>query len=300
MNATDIFECILKGSVKKLALHIGDIPRSVPKHNLYNHYDYGAHRHKSNERSLKKTITLFDQGMSMGLSQLTTRLLEASCTNIYGGYSKEDKNTLSIDPVREFLSTLASTLQKHAAPPLESVKNMFVALIRGALVVRVPKRPKQPRGWAHNPTECPISGPCHVCKQLNTFLRDPIMQAQTFWLRPEEKQHARLLLPVRSFELDSERSRSPHGLIVYKRGTEYAYNLREYEASMAALEERVSKLRCEYVKSLLGDDLYRELILLEATPESETAEQTSSAAGKKRKADEELDGSSAARPQLIE
>ncbi|KAI1771894.1 hypothetical protein F4818DRAFT_444892 [Hypoxylon cercidicola] len=283
-DAKYVFQCVIEGCKKTLALQIGDLPKP----------SWSTKEHKfqcAEATSLRGFITVIHQGFGIGLSRQITELLENSCVNIYQSRSKAKYSCPII--VRYFLLNLTSALDKHNVPPLESVRDMYITLLRNVLITSPPKRPRKPPGWKHKPLAC--TPYCSDCKELNAFLTDSKAQTCEFRMPEKRRRHLQDQLPPGFFQCRTEKDHSPYKLVITKTGREYEESLKQYYNGLGELTKRVDKLQCEYVKSLLGDDLYQELVLLKDIVGPEGMQQTN-----KRKADEELEGSSASRPRLIE
>ncbi|RYC63472.1 hypothetical protein CHU98_g2744 [Xylaria longipes] len=82
-------------------------------------------------------------------------------------------------------------------------------------------------------------------------------------------------------------------------GKEFEEDLQEYNREVAEFERPFLALRHEYMKGLLGDAVYRELVMLEGVRDSEGAKQLASAAvtGTKRGADETLENQTTVKPR---
>lgn len=241
--------------------------------------------------TLRGFINVIHYGFSIGLSQQTTELLDKSCANIH----KSSKVKYACPIIaRHFLINLTSTLKRHDVPPLESVKHMYIVLIRSLIVSNPPKPPTKPHGWKHKPRACTPT--CSDCKELNAFLLDSMTQTYEFRMVEKRRKHIEAQLPSGIFFCQTNRDRTPYALIVTKTGREYEGELQSYKDSIATLVAQVSELQDTYVRLLLGDDLYEELVLLKNLVGPEGVQQNSN----KRKATEELAGSTASRPHLIE
>ncbi|KAI1074911.1 hypothetical protein F5B20DRAFT_418402 [Whalleya microplaca] len=114
-GAVNTFRYILEGTMKQLTLKIWDFPKDSGSTH--------AHGIHCKEATFPRNfIQLIDDGFSIGLSDLTNVLLDASGTAVYQYTLKLKTSTLpSARVVRSFLCTLIPILEKHQVPPLESV-----------------------------------------------------------------------------------------------------------------------------------------------------------------------------------
>ncbi|KAI2470828.1 hypothetical protein F4781DRAFT_159286 [Annulohypoxylon bovei var. microspora] len=298
-SAKDTCLSILAGSLKKLALKIEDFPVSG-----YVTGVYGPLEHLSEPAStIRDVIDVIDQGFDMGLNEQATELLDISCTTIYQFCPKSGaKSAPGPLVVRDFLRSLVSVLQKHQVTPPESFKNMFIVLLRNILVSHPPKCPKPLRGWTHKSRPSAYHRgnlqSCKDCEELDAFLRNADQEVHVFRMAEYRRRHLRERLPLDLFDCQADMTQKPQRFIVRKLGKEFKQEMTEYKISLNSFEDNVRILRCEWVKSLLGEDLYDELILLKNIPESDGAQLVKRA--EKRKPEEEPEGSIASRPRVIE
>ncbi|KAI1135202.1 hypothetical protein F5Y05DRAFT_395929 [Hypoxylon sp. FL0543] len=291
--AENTFQSILEGSMEQLALRIGDFLHLDDRQTM-------THAIKSIPASLVKGfLEVVDHAFDMGLTQQATRLIDASCTNICQSCSGSKTEAFPrYSAVQHFLESLISMLRNDRVPPLDSIKNTFVTLLRNILVAKPPERPKPPQGWAHRPRQCNPS--CEDCIELSAFLRSSEDKTREFRMVGKRRQHIEDRLPRDLFHYrQTNRSHLPYGLIVTKLGKEFQLEMREYHQRLSKFEGRVRGLRCEELKLLLGEDMYNELVMLKDIPDSEGAKQLKGAE-KKRKAEDDLEGSSSSRPRVAE
>ena len=256
-GAADAFKGFVENLTEKLALRISDLPREHKPKTLKEPttFDYPG-----------KFINLIDEGFSLGLREQMTELLSTSCAAVHKAVPKPKSTTLpSIDATQEFLKSLTATLQKHDVPPLDAIRNMYAALARNVLLgAGLPKPPAPLRGWAHRNRHCTSS--CADCQQLNAFLRDPEEQTCKFRLSAPRRRHIEERLPVALFDCRTLRSGLPHVLVVTKRGTEHDDEMRQYDDAIRLFQDRIRFLQCPYVETLLGEGLYRKLVMLQDEP----------------------------------
>ncbi|XXH00494.1 hypothetical protein Hte_006840 [Hypoxylon texense] len=277
-GAKDVFQCILEGCAEILPLKIEDLLKS---------------EHKFPGAELGTLMTFFNivhLSCDIGLSQQVTELIEKSCANI----CRSDAKAKYISPIiaNRFLQDLTFLLTTYNIPHLESVKHLYIILLRNVLLANPPKRPREPWGWAYKPRAC---GPyCGGCQELDAFLLNSEVQTYGFRVTQDKRVHLESRLQPGPFMWHTIKGSSPHTLVITKTGTEYGEDLRKYNDSVANLVNQVSRFQCEYVRSLLGNDLYQKLVLLRDILGSEGVQQT-----EKREADGELDGWIASRPRLM-
>ena len=104
-----------------------------------------------------------------------------------------------------------------------------------------------------------------ACKELNEFLKSETEPSRQFQSPGESYYHFRKgLLPSKHFRLETvgDGRGPPSTLVVTKLGTEYQEDLEMHKAEIQKLEKRLLAFRTPFVKAVLGDELYAELVLL--------------------------------------
>ncbi|KAI0881085.1 uncharacterized protein GGS22DRAFT_197140 [Annulohypoxylon maeteangense] len=293
-DAKGMFLSILDACTKRLVLQ----PQHFPASKYVTALNKPGGPLNNSARTIKGVLGVIEQCFDMKLTNQATELLDMSCTNIYKACSKPEDNPLPGPIVaRDFLLSLVLMLQKHGVTPFESFENMFMLFLREILASHPPTCPRPPHGWAHKPRpKCSQDGSCEDCKDLNDFLENPEMEVGEFCGDPDKRQHLERQLPMRLFRCQS--AKEPEKLIVRKLGNEFKEDMKDYKTKLSLFENRVRVLRCEYVESLLGEELYGELVLLKCIPDSDGAKGSKHA--EKRKAEDELEGPASSRPMLIE
>ncbi|RYO92416.1 hypothetical protein DL766_000386 [Monosporascus sp. MC13-8B] len=173
--------------------------------------------------------------------------------------------------VREFLEALVYVAEKHQLPEIPSLRELFEILFRRYILVGLPILPPPPPGWTHKPRWCRAPyrrDLCPHCAELNQFLASSDQAQARFTKAQTYRDHIEKQLTSQFFRWWTEPS-SVRGvnstLVVTKLGTEYAEDVQQFLRSVATIEEGVRVFARGYVRRLLGDELYRELILLEKT-----------------------------------
>ncbi|ORY68927.1 uncharacterized protein BCR38DRAFT_482401 [Pseudomassariella vexata] len=209
-----------------------------------------------------KFINLLDKCFSCDLTTQATNLLNASCDNIV----RSQRNVAQIGyadgtSVVKFLRALLVVMQKHRLPPLTT---------------RYPNYDEY--------------------KELDSFLCDADQKVISFRKNQSIRCHIQYQLQLQAFTFHTETRGTPHTLIITKRGNEFEVDLQRYHAQLAKVEERLRPFRHGYVEQLLGEVLYREIVMLENVIDSEGSRLLAS--GTKRPAEDELVDPSFARPRL--
>ncbi|KAJ0109209.1 hypothetical protein J7T55_009540 [Diaporthe amygdali] len=195
---------------------------------------------------------------------------------------------------------LGDLLELHKAPFMESLRNVFEDLLRNYALSPFPVYPTRSVGWAHRPRGC--NAACGACRDLDLFLTDPQQQVGRFWLLKKARDHVEMRLPRGFFRLTVDPGSKPHALLVYKisQDGEFREAVVAWERSAGFLQNSTKDLRKEHFRKILGDDLYRELVLLEGPPGSSiSGNPAQSTGGVKREAEDELLPPPRSRPWMM-
>ncbi|RYP03240.1 hypothetical protein DL764_005287 [Monosporascus ibericus] len=134
--------------------------------------------------------------------------------------------------VREFLEDLVDIAEKHQLPEIPSLRELFEILFRRYILFLAASDQVQARFTKAQTYRD------HIEKQLsNQFFQ--------WWTEPSSARGVNSTL------------------VITKLGTEYAEDVQQFLRSVTRIEEGVRVFARDYVRRLLGDELYRELILLE-------------------------------------
>ncbi|KAI0856957.1 hypothetical protein F4860DRAFT_528715 [Xylaria cubensis] len=220
-------------------------------------------------------LDILERTLSHGLKSIAESLLDATWTNVNACHKGEDTTPLkpSYKGVVEcFLHRLGRILQGHKVSHLDSTRQIFTLLMRRGLYADVPSYPKKLPGLSHKPRGCG----CKDCDKLDDFLRAEDISEFEF---KEPHYHLRNgRLPSSVFKLEYASSMT---LKVSKlQGKEFEEDISMYNRKVADFEKRVEIFRNEYMKELLGDAVYRELVMLEGVKGSKGAAELASADAK--------------------
>ena len=97
-----------------------------------------------------------------------------------------------------------------------------------------------------------VSACCSDCAQLSTFLRDPNRATSRFPLAESRLRHLENKLYNCSARCTTDRSVSPHTLVVTKTNDKYEKDLREWERRKQQTEESIGKLGQDALQELFA------------------------------------------------
>lgn len=189
-----------------------------------------------------------------------------------------------------FVRMLGDLLAAHTAPFTESLRYLFEYLLRHYALPPFPIFPARPVGWAHRPRGCGRS--CEACGELDMFLTDPERKVGDFshLRRAHIRDHVIRRLPSDTFKC-AVNLRGNVSFLIYKISAdgEFREALSAYEHAARALRDCTKDFHGEHFWRILGEDLYRELVLLEGPGGSRApGHPGQTAAGVKREAEEQL------------
>ncbi|KAF4810912.1 hypothetical protein CGCSCA5_v010211 [Colletotrichum siamense] len=281
-NAKDIYVYMVKNALPKLLLSGEDItPTSTP---------YAAL-----SAAVIGPLTEFayrvNEGLTLGAAEQALQLLEAGCNNLVWTKSEWQPSAVQANVVEKLLVPLMTTMQRHSIPVEnhEAVRNLLEVIIGEGLLQQLGPFPPRPVGWTYKPRRCaPYRGQrtvCRDCDELEVFLTAPDQKVWRFAAAEARRKHINSLLygTEKYFRMTTERTRSPHTLVIEKTGGEYKDEVEKWRRQVQAMASLLSPLNSDFLKNMVGESRYRELILLEPLL-SQTDSGT--VAGVKREADE--------------
>ncbi|KAI0402892.1 hypothetical protein F4802DRAFT_574226 [Xylaria palmicola] len=210
--------------------------------------------------------------LAHGLRPIANQILDATWAKVNAYHKSKDSTSLrSQDTVKSNLYELCSLLQDFKVPYRRSTRQLFTLLIRRYLYLNVPSYPEERPGWSYKNRGC--TSYCEECSTVNKFIRDEDAIKHTFEFRDWERfaRHARAL-PSSVYCIHSD-EQSKTVEVTKIAGGGFEEDLDDYRPQVAKFEEYFRRLRCDYIKELLRDADYRELVMLEGVKLSEGAEQ---------------------------
>ncbi|RYP65001.1 hypothetical protein DL771_008498 [Monosporascus sp. 5C6A] len=284
-RAEAIARRVLDATLPKLRLEIDDFSTSMVENQPHDAYPQ-ALSWDYRTCAVANFVRYLDLFLRYDFRDLSQQLLEISCDHIVeslrnrsskpgagpSGIVRSAPEKIEYMPsffVREFLESVVDIAEKHQLPEIPSLRKLFEILFRRYILVGLPIFPPPPPGWAHKPRWCRAQygrDPCPPCAELNQFLAASDQVQARFTNSQTYRDHIKKQLTSQFFRWWTEPSsvRGVHStLVVTKLGTEYAEDVQQFLRSVATIEEGVRVFARDYVRRLLGEELYRELILLE-------------------------------------
>ncbi|KAH7117235.1 hypothetical protein B0J13DRAFT_203422 [Dactylonectria estremocensis] len=269
-NAKDLYLCVFKHSGQRLCISEGDF-------GFCRRWDdpMGSHTPCS------KFIRMLEESYAIGAGKEALDLLEKNCARLVEkkhAWSTVDDHELT----NGLLVPLVKMLEKLGVASAQPVQQFLEVTLRDRIHARINTRPVKLEGWSHEPLGCKASERCRDCPALNQFLTSPTDRTWHFSAGAPRRSHIEMILPNANYSQTTLKNKSPHTLVVTKRGTHYDKALERWQAAYQQVEHTVGGMRSEYLKGFIGEEKYRELILLQKPGQEDLC---SRVLGVKREAD---------------
>ncbi|RSL69246.1 hypothetical protein CEP54_002444 [Fusarium duplospermum] len=197
-----------------------------------------------------------------GLSEEASRLLAATSAGLAKSRHSWPRNIGRSRAIMEGLvKHLAGLFERGEAMPVPEFGDLVELLIRDFIHTTMPPLPAEPNGWTYDARGCS----CADCWDLRAFLTSSVMQTWEFPAPQKRRKHIEemLLGDTYSFRIETTQNRSPYTLVVTKTGGEHQLKVKKWQDAYQQLNNLVAPFRNEAMRGCLGDEKYRELILLE-------------------------------------
>ncbi|KAK7752138.1 hypothetical protein SLS62_005882 [Diatrype stigma] len=228
--------------------------------------------------------------LNAGFTEQVGRLLDSTSSSLIKSASKKKKSPPpmpnEVASVQEFLQALPNVLQEHKVPPRSSVGDLLEALLRGYILIGMPECPKRLPGWKYKPRGCRQAN-CVDCKSLDKFLGATNEWECRFSMNEKRRTHLQSQLDPGPFHCTIDKTMTPYTLVVLKagEGKDNEEDLKAYQSKLDRFRDKTKPIQHDYVKQLMGESRYRELVMLETPPSSEGASQPAKPV-KRKKADD--------------
>ncbi|KAI8723871.1 hypothetical protein NCS52_00243900 [Fusarium sp. LHS14.1] len=178
-----------------------------------------------------------------GLSQEASSLVAATSAGLAKSRHSWPRNIGRSRAIMEGLvKHLAGLFERGEAVPVPEFGELVELLIRNFIHTTVPPFPAEPNGWTYDArgymgVSCPQKRGKHI---------EEMLLGDTY-----------------SFRIETTQTRSPYTLVVTKTGGEHQLKVKKWQDAYQQLNSLVAPFRNEAMRGCLGDEKYRELILLE-------------------------------------
>ncbi|KAF4957882.1 hypothetical protein FSARC_11146 [Fusarium sarcochroum] len=276
-NAKEMFQSIIKYSDAKLRLSPHDLePRGCALQ--------WSHKLPAHQSNCKPFLDFVEQSYDIGASKEAAKVIEETFTGLL-----ESKSTWILvqnQPglIAHVLTPIIRMFQDGRTEPVPALGDVLELLIRIVIKYDLPRLPNTRGGLAFEARGC---GYCADCVEVNQFLASPDQLVWKFTAPTDRRTHVEHALRLDE-SIHTASSRDPmrgrcNTLTVTKKAAERSIGLEQWQRTLGKLKEAMQPLESGFMREFLGEQRYRELILLEGlTP----FPQTSSAAGVRRPAPE--------------
>ncbi|KAJ8122089.1 hypothetical protein ONZ43_g1627 [Nemania bipapillata] len=222
--------------------------------------------------------SLLDECLLSGLQQYVDDLLRRSLATITAAPVKDGSSVLTTHRsaarrttlAEEMLGSICEDFEKSKMPPSQPARDFVIAVLKKFVLTDLPKCPQQPEGFVHQQRGC---GKCQHCQELDDFLVSPREREREFLKGPRIRTHMESRLPSHLFQCTAQNvtqgKKQQYLLKVVKLGREHEVAIDAYNQDLRYILTKVQPFRTEYMKQLLGDDAYGELIMLANLPHPE-------------------------------
>lgn len=231
-------------------------------------------------------IMMMEEGYINNARAETSKLVEETCA-LLASDTKETARMLELQPVdliNALLRPLTIGLSTHHVEPLPSVQKLFKKCLRRICETAPKEPPTSLHGWAHRRRGCSTGSKnvCKDCKEMDKFLASTTDQVWKFAAGEHRRKHISSRLCSSMYTLATIKEGSPYTLVVRKNEPEEDRVQREYSAKMEHINSILEPLRIDYVKELLGEATYKELIMLGRTSKLKREAESSPGSASKR------------------
>ncbi|KAI0972310.1 hypothetical protein F4678DRAFT_460536 [Xylaria arbuscula] len=276
-----------RGKKSLITRLVQELPNDLPEATQTNAKDIAVVYDHFSSTTASSFIRLLKRSLEFGLESAAIKLLEASWANIKACHEETDSVPLMRykGMVECFLHHLVRLLRDYKVTHVDSTQQLFTLLIRRYLFHNAPSYPAETVGWSFKPRGCG----CKSCNELDNFLRAEDVTDREIRIDEYNRYYLESVFPHIMFNDDRGNNKDTQKMSKLQ-SKEFELDLNGYKKKVTKFEQPFTELRHEYLKELLGDADYRELVMLEGVKESEGSKQLATAIvtmGTKRAADDE-------------
>jgi hypothetical protein len=255
-----MYNTMLRNSGSKLVLETKEVIQEMTC--WYNE----SNRHNGPTETF---ITMIGGGYASEAREEASKLLDMTCSQLASSLPGEAAKKPNLRPgrfVNTILRPFTAQLSTNHVPPIPAVQGLFEKCLQILPELVDKKELDGLTGWALRPRGCKKNKgeKCKDCVIMDEFLASETRQVWEF-ISAEHKERAHIQLQLGVCAHVTLRTQTPHTLVVKKTMTEEDRVEKQHAATMKTLNSALEPLRVEYVKELLGEEKYQELVMLETT-----------------------------------
>ena len=286
-KATEMYKYILETAGSTLVLQPNDL-KPISKYSLNSSGGWSQDVLEYEKLFLR----MIEEGYLNEAGDEAFKVLEASFLRLQSTAAAWRCEIRDTNITKDFLLPLLKGLEKYNVQATSEIRWFYTECLQ-EFHKAIPKQPNGGlQGWAHRPRKCTNSyrtmglggETCKDCQALNTFLKSRTEKTWHFQAGEPRRKHVTHDLTSEFFKLETTKNSVPHTLVVTKREPESNRAKKEYAKATRIVETEVKPLRCDYLKELLGEDKYEELVMLKtATERKRQADGGEASASKRRR-----------------
>ncbi|KAH8811098.1 hypothetical protein F5884DRAFT_781170 [Xylogone sp. PMI_703] len=260
-----LFQSILESCYQKLSIGQGDFPAQPQfrSDQMVTYHRPSEELHKSSP--LAQFTTLVDQSLSLRFPEQAVQLIEETTKSFSNKPTNWQGCNISLTSTVEFMNSVSTVLENQEVPVSDTLKSFFETLALHGIRKNLPTPPQKLPGWSHKPHKCHNGISCKDCESLNEFLVSTTEKVWRFPAAERRRSHIEHSLDRKLFKLETDRrGRTPYTLVVTKLGREYATDFARFQGTLQNLDKILAPLRRLFMRQVLGDSNYREMVMLES------------------------------------
>ncbi len=162
-----------------------------------------------------------------------------------------------------FTQDLIMAVQAHDDEHLNEICKPFIThVLQQSSRFLASSRPQKPRNWSRPQKVRPSysSQPlkictCEPCRAAKLFLINPTQRVGRFSYAKQLRSHMEYeCFDSTDFKFETDKSRSPHTLVVYKTDNKYTRDLANWHADVKEMRSKQVEMRSEFLTGVLGSD----------------------------------------------
>lgn len=207
-------------------------------------------------------LTLIGNALHLGLQDDLLSFLESASLTLASDNIQVPMN-LELGKINGFVDAFITKIRHHfGSTPQPAVASFVSSLLSQPYHVFFRSKPIQTENWSQEPLGC---GECQDCVDLDKFLRNPTERTKRFQMAQERRKHLDYKLDDRFFKKSTDKSKSPHTLIVTKTRAQYQHDSAKWAQTLCKWKDQLKSLQNEYMQTLLGDQ-YQQFVLFQPPP----------------------------------
>ena len=256
-NIKEIFQSIIKHSGARLRLS----PLAFEPRGQAYHWNFKC---PSNSLEGKAFLDFIERCCSVGASHELDRVVEETFSGLLEAQSTWILVQHQADIITDTLAPIIRMFQDGRLKPVLAFGNVLELLVRMVIKYDLPQSPHSRREWEFSPRGC---NACADCADINQFLTSPTQLVWKFTApgnRGTHIEHALRLdvsMSIMSRQ-EPQRGRSLT-LTVTKKKAQPSPVIEWRQQTFRQLKDAVQPLEGDWMKAFLGEQRYREIILLE-------------------------------------